>query len=111
MILAQNELQPQEEIDENGNCGRLPTSKTRPAPLRRFSPPLDPPVHQSGGGSARSTRLDIRLCELSRHDLRIIMKPAPAPHPRVVRVGVGVPGRWARSGATGAWRRPGFITN
>jgi len=26
MILAQNELQPQEEVDENGNCGRLPTT-------------------------------------------------------------------------------------
>src|SRR5262245_1731654 len=26
MILAQNKLQPQEEIDENGNCGRLPTT-------------------------------------------------------------------------------------
>src|SRR5262249_36515525 len=24
MILAQNKLQPQEEIDENGYCGRLP---------------------------------------------------------------------------------------
>ena len=26
MILAQNKLQPQEEIDENGNCGGLPTT-------------------------------------------------------------------------------------
>jgi hypothetical protein len=25
-ILAQNKLQPQEENDENGNCGRLPTT-------------------------------------------------------------------------------------
>jgi hypothetical protein len=27
VILAQNKLQPQEEIDENGNCGRLPTKE------------------------------------------------------------------------------------
>jgi hypothetical protein len=26
MILAQNKLQPQEEIDENGNYGGLPTT-------------------------------------------------------------------------------------
>jgi hypothetical protein len=29
MILAQNELQPQEEVDKNGNCGRLPTTRRR----------------------------------------------------------------------------------
>jgi hypothetical protein len=54
MILAQNKLQPQEEIDENGDCDSLPKQDVSilNAPKRMIF--QDGPLRQNGPASSPS---------------------------------------------------------